>query len=50
MELTYLNAIKLLGPNLFEELLEKARRLSVIAHNAALTLTDGIINDMKQTG
>ena len=65
MELAYLNAIKLAsgssgmqlsGPTLFEEILEKARRLSIVAHNSSnlqynilVILTDGIINDMKQT-
>ena len=34
MEFAYLIGIKLSGPTLFEEILEKARRLSVIAHNA----------------
>ena len=64
MDLAYLNAIKLCqsgilalsGPTLFEEILEKARRLSIVAHNAnnlqyniLVILTDGIINDMNQT-
>ena len=66
MELAYLNTVKLCsspdqtvalsGPTLFEEILEKSRKLSIVAHqadnlqyNILVILTDGIINDMPKT-
>eukprot|EP00484_Ammonia_sp_Unknown_P030953 CAMPEP_0197025690 /NCGR_PEP_ID=MMETSP1384-20130603/5939_1 /TAXON_ID=29189 /ORGANISM="Ammonia sp." /LENGTH=632 /DNA_ID=CAMNT_0042454251 /DNA_START=65 /DNA_END=1963 /DNA_ORIENTATION=+ len=64
VEQTYVNAINcvksgtvaLSGPTLFEPILRKAQAISRIAHQQKglqymilLILTDGIINDMKQT-
>ena len=61
IENVYLNAIKgekfqLSGPTLFQPILSKAKACAQIAHKRAglqymilLILTDGIINDMKQT-
>eukprot|EP01083_Nonionella_stella_P029949 82269_1 len=61
IEEIYLNGIRserfqLSGPTLFEPILNKAKRCAQIAHQSnglqyfiLLILTDGIINDMKQT-